>query len=156
MKIIFNTKTEVVNFIVKFYQMAIANNIMRFIDDFGDDCDAAVNHERSIQDAEEEGNEELLSELLDCKKITVRRCCHICPNLPTMELNDKDISYELWEIILDTPLAYVCYGSVVRYLPTYKDIERDGIFWGDYVEENLDLVGNFQAYLEEKMDSMIG
>ena len=156
MKIYFNNKNEVVDFIVEFYQLAIANNIMRFMDDYGDDCDASVNHERSIQDAEEEGDEELLNELLESKKITVRRCCHICPQLPTMELNGKDISSELWEIILDAPLAYVCYGGVVRHLPTYKDIERDGLYWGDYVEGNLDLAGNFQAYLEEKMDSMIG
>lgn len=156
MKIVFDNKKEVVDFIVDFYQSDIANRIMRFMDDYGDECDAAVNRERYIQEEAEEDDDERMKELLEEEVMKVRSCGHICSCLPVMELNGKDITSELWHIILDAPLAYVCYGGVVRHLPTYKDIERDGIYWGDNVENDLNLAGKFQNYLEEKMESMIG
>ena len=156
MKIVFEKKKEVVDFIVDFYQSDIANRIMRFMDDYGDECDAAVNRERYIQEEAEDDGNKRMKELLEEEVMKVRSCGNICSCLPVMELNGKDITSELWHIILDAPLAYVCYGGVVRHLPTYKGIERDGIYWGDNVENDLNLAGKFQNYLEEKMESMIG
>ena len=111
MKILFDNKKEVVDFIVDFYQSDIANRIMRFMDDYGDECDAAVNRERYIQEEAEEDDNERMKELLEEEVMKVRSCGNICSCLPVMELNGKDITSELWHIILDAPLAYVCYGG---------------------------------------------
>lgn len=153
MKIIFTTKKEVADYIVGFYQSDIASRIM-LMDEYHDECDSAVNREHYLREAE--GDENLMNEMREEQEIKVGRCCHICSILPTMELNGKDITSELWHIILDAPLAYVCYGGVVRHLPSYKDIVGNGMFLGDFVEQDLNLAGKFRVYLEEKLNSLVG